>query len=113
MRLTHLGALVFLAAATGCNQNPFPSDGVISHDPPAPVQQTDPAYSLEAPANLDFPEGQATQVQLIGHVPSPGKAVLEAAGLPEGATFDSATGILSWTPDYTVAGNPMDPQTVY
>jgi hypothetical protein len=60
-------------------------------------------YRFTAPlGTLPLKEGVALEFTPVGE--APGATVVQASGLPEGATFDAARQLFSWTPSYTQAG---------
>lgn len=73
-----------------------------------------PALTLPQP--MDFTEGSENSFTLPeGFDPDPedeGKLSYEVAGLPSGASFDSQTRVLKWTPDFDQAGEHNPEYTV-
>lgn len=62
---------------------------------------------LTVPGTQTINEGQALRITVSAtDVESPPQTVaLSVSGSPTGATFDTSTGIFSWTPGFTQAGN--------
>ncbi len=89
---------------SGCNQVPTPTGGIVSKSEPGEAKPVVPSYRLVVAPLLEFTEGQLSEYKILASVPSPGTTFVKIAGLPPGATFDSATHTLSWKPEFDAAG---------
>jgi hypothetical protein len=108
-----LVAILFLL--TACQQNPY--DG--HHGVEGPKPKVDPAvkskpvpigaWGLKVSEQMNFVEGQKSTYHITGSVPTPGLARITVTGLPLGASFDPATGDLTWLPDFQAANDPANP----
>ena len=68
-------------------------------------QNHPPAVSTEPPgAQHTLREGQRFELQVLASDPEGDPVQLSAADLPPGATFDPASGLLTYTPGYDAAG---------
>ena len=92
-------ALISLAVA-GCEQNPYPNDGVLSAVAPPQARVIPPPYGLSAPDRAYFVEGQPGSVPLVVSVPSPDTPNLVLDGLPDGAVWDPDHSVITWTPNF-------------
>jgi len=64
--------------------------------------------TISGPTELTVDEGSPLAATIIATDPDDDTLTFTAEGLPDGATFDSATGSLSYTPAYGVAGEGAD-----
>jgi hypothetical protein len=92
--------------AVGCNRDPeYPS---LQQEPPIKQQSVETPFTLGIPSIVEFVEGVETQVDLEARVPSPGRPIVEALNLPQGAVIDPSTNILKWKPGIKDGDNPND-----
>ncbi|MBI4598265.1 MAG: putative Ig domain-containing protein [Candidatus Omnitrophica bacterium] len=71
-------------------------------EPPAPTPNQPP--TLDVIGNKSVAEGSTVAFTINGHDPEGGVVTYAASGLPQGASFNPATRLFSWTPSYTQAG---------
>ncbi|MGE5372322.1 MAG: putative Ig domain-containing protein [Solirubrobacterales bacterium] len=69
------------------------------------VNNVNRAPELNAIGDKTVDEGQTLQFTVSAVDPDGDAVQLSAANLPNGASFDAATGIFAWSPDYTMAGS--------
>ncbi|NDG82090.1 MAG: hypothetical protein EBX44_09905, partial [Betaproteobacteria bacterium] len=104
-----IGFAIFLGAVvSGCQVDPFPNDGRVAQDKPTERPVGKP-WSIDIPDRLDFIEGEKTEYTIRAHVPAPAKPLLALVDLPVGASFEPASGLLSWRPDFFAGNDPKDP----
>ena len=104
--------LVLSLVLTGCNRDPYPSDGSIRlterSEPRVPL----PDLSLTVNDKLfSFEEGSLNEYKIQARYT--GTPIVSIESLPEGASyeFDNETITLSWKPDYsTVRVTPSSPE---
>jgi hypothetical protein len=107
-----LASAAFLSLTlAGCQVDPFPADGRITPEKPVERPVAKP-WGIEVPERLDFAEGETSEYTVRAHVPAPATPILAVVDLPPGATFDPATGKLSWEPDYSAGNDPRDPASL-
>jgi len=108
-----LSTLVLAGALSlgGCQENPFDTTpGRLSASKPAEHPVGKP-WGIDVPEQMEFVEGRKDEYAIQAYVPSPAKPVLAMADLPVGARFNSTTGVLTWTPDYSAGNDSKDPST--
>lgn len=101
---TLVTAAIFLA---GCNQDP-PQGGTITENQQEP-KPLFPAYSLDMRNLLYCYEGSTCSVAIQGHVPDGQTPELTFSNLPNGAVYDPASKYLTYTPDYSLIDQAVDP----
>ncbi|MFA5795511.1 MAG: putative Ig domain-containing protein [Candidatus Brocadiia bacterium] len=69
------------------------------------INNVDRAPVLTSPGNQTVNENQLLTFTLSATDPDGDAVSYSMTPVPTGATLDSATGVFSWTPDYTQAGN--------
>ena len=101
MNLLQLLMALFLVVMTSCKNNPYPTNALFEPlvKKVEKVRQ-DPLLFLYTPSIMRFVEGEEGIYQIDGTTPS-GNNLIEAYGLPHGATFDSETGELRWIPGFS------------
>ena len=124
--MSSAGLVTVLALSLGaCSQDPYDGHPGVQGPlppPPPPPKEEDPkpkpkppppgTWGLQVPVEMDFKEGIASTYYIHGTVPNPGVAQLTLTGLPNGATFNAATGALTWLPDFQAANDPNLPQAL-
>jgi hypothetical protein len=104
-----LSAVLFVAA---CTQSPYPGTGKIVQFEPKTPDRVFPPYSLDIPESVEVFEGQTLDFGIVAMVPKPNQPVVTAIGLPVGATFDSQTLRVNWSPDFQAANDPKDESVI-
>ncbi len=101
-----LAGMAGLAMLVGCKQDPYtsnlkPGQHVVIDNPNNQHQDTQ-VYSIEAPDLIECTESESCSAEIIGHVPTPGQALISFKGMPNGASFDPVTNVFNYTPGYDV-----------
>ncbi|MCC6235200.1 MAG: putative Ig domain-containing protein, partial [Verrucomicrobiales bacterium] len=69
------------------------------------VRTANAAPTLEAPVLPSWTEGEAASIRFTASDADGDSLLYRADQLPRGASLDPRTGVLTWTPDFTQAGN--------
>ena len=96
--------LLFSFVLSSCKNDPYPADALFEPIGQKVEKSQSNVLFLQAPGIMRFEEGEENIYQIEGITPS-GKALIEAPNLPKGATFDSTTNELKWTPGFSDADN--------
>ncbi len=107
--MRYLLSMILLGALFGCQENPYPDEGQISADKPAPRVVVRPPLSADFPDVIEYHEGFPRDYRFKVSVPSPGRPLVHVDNLPEGATFDPEKLTLTWKPGIFAGNNPGDP----
>lgn len=100
-----VASLVAVGGGLGCNADPYPETGVITDRQIVP-RVVEAPYSVSIGDWIEFAEGKTGRIQFEAKVPAPGVPKVRIEGLPSGATFDSKSLKVEWTPD-SHAGNDL------
>ena len=113
MNLIQILMALFFVGIVSCKNNPYPTNSLFE-TLGKKVEKTrqDPLLFLYVPSIMRFVEGEEGVYQIDGTTPS-GNNLIEAYGLPVGATFDSETGELRWTPGFSDGNNAANYMSSY
>ncbi len=95
----------------GCNSDPYGEQAKYV-SPEKPKEKTTvvvmPTYAVDGPSRVEFTENVQGRFTVKG-LASQGDATIRLIGLPNGASFDRSTGIVTWTPGPSAGHDPQNP----
>lgn len=107
MRHISLVVTAGLLLLAGCESDPYKGTNV-GLSPVRTPYAVRPALGIDAADVMNFPEGADSNFRISVSVPE-GNPVVTWQGLPDGASYDAASGLLKWRPGYDAANDPSDP----
>ncbi|MFT6071361.1 MAG: hypothetical protein ACJAT2_000543 [Bacteriovoracaceae bacterium] len=111
IKLINLLFILSVITLVGCKQDPYPTEGVFRKEPVVQGQQPLPALAISVGDKIEYREGRNLALKIRVEVEEPGEPIVKIDGLPEGASFDPKTFMLSWTPNY-FQGNDINDASI-